>query len=355
MRFLGIVALLMAWLLTAIGVYFELDNLKGRPVAAHAATSGTRAMSLPGTMYVAQQGRLYSFHGGVFKQITPAAGWTSPALSPDRSRLVAVKREFNYSDLYLLGLDGHVEAQLTHNQSGTVELNHWAFFPRFSPDGQSVFYSYDPKDPRNTFRVDLAVYSMPVSGSARPRVWSLPNYYTGGDVDPIPLQNGALIYTKYSIDDKGLVHSQVWMQARALSTGVGLTDSNDDCGQPSLAADGAHLAMVCRRGGGQNVSVDWAALDLATYSLGTPVTLADGQDAAAPAVAPDGESVVFFAPAVAGGPLQLWTVPVPKSPTPAASATASPSATPKAPPAAKPIQVTHNLTFDSTAAPAWGG
>ncbi len=341
-RFLSVVALLMAFLLTAIGVYYELDTLKGRPVAAHAAASGTRATALPGTMYVAQAGRLYSFHGGVFKQLTPAAGWTSPALSPDRSRLVAVKREFNYSDLYLLGLDGHIEAQLTHNENGTVELNHWAFYPRFSPDGQTVFYSYDPKDPGNTFRVDLAIYSLPVSGSTRARVWSLPNHYTGGDVDPIPLTNGGLVYTKYSIDDKGVVHSQVWAQARALSVGVGLTEATDDCARPALAPDGAHLAMVCSRGG-QTGDVEWAALDLATYSLGTPVTLTTGQEAASPAVAPDGQSVAYFAPAVAGGPLQLWTVPVPKS-------TAT-SGTPA--PVAKPVQVTHNLTFDSTAPPAW--
>ena len=347
-RLLGVTALLLAFLATALGVYYGLDNLKGRPIASHAAQSGSRAAALPGTLYVAQQGRLYSFHAGVFKQLTPAAGWTQPALSPDRTRLVAVKREFNYSDLYLLGLDGKVMTQLTHNQSGTVELNHWAFYPRFGSDGQTIFYSFDPKDPGNTFRVDLAVYALTVGSSARPRVWTSPNHYTGGDVAPVPLASGGLMYTKFSIDDQGVVHSQVWVQARTLSIGLGLTTLADDCSQAGLAPDGAHLVMVCTHGT-QGTRLEWAPVDLAGYTLGAPVVLVSGQQVSSPVIAPDGQSIAYFAPAAPGGPLQLWTVALPKSTAP--GATASPAATP--PPAAKPLQVTHNLAFDSTAAPAW--
>lgn len=347
-RLLGVTALLLAFLCTALGVYYELDNLKGRPVASRAAESGTRAVALPGTLYVAQQGRLYSFHAGVFKQLTPAAGWTQPALSPDRTRLAAVKREFNYSDLYLLGLDGKVQSQLTHNQSGSVELNHWAFYPRFSADGQTIFYSYDPKDPGNTFRVDLAVYAMTIGSSARPRVWTSPNHYTGGDTAPQPLPSGGLLYSKFSIDEQGVVHSQIWVQARTLSVGLGLTSLADDCSQGNLAPDGAHLVLVCTHGG-QGTSLEWAPLDLANYSLGTRVTLVSDQLVSSPVVSPDGQSIAYFAPAAPGGPLQLWTVAIPKTPAP----TASPSAPAPAPAPAKPVQVTHNLAFDSTAAPAW--
>ncbi len=350
MRFAGIVALLLAWLCAALGVYFYLDSKKGRPAPAHAAVSGTRGLALPGTMYLAQQGRLYSFKGGVFKQLTPAQGWTSPALSPDRSRLVAVRREFNYSDIYLLGLDGHVIAQLTHNQNGTVELNHWAFYPRFSADGTSVFYSYDPKDPRNTYRVDLAVYSQTVAGGTR-RAWTVPNFYTGGDTTPIPLPNAGLIYTKYSIDDQGAVHSQVWIQARALSAGIGLTNAADDCGQPNLSQDGGKVVMVCTHGG-QTTSLVMAPLNLSDYSLGSPVTLLDNGQAASPAFSPDGQTVAYFASAQPGGPLQLWTVPVSRNaPSPATSSQPATPTTASGP----PVQVTSNLTFDSTAAPAWAG
>lgn len=38
-------------------------------------------------------------------------------------------------------------------------------------------------------------------------------WVTGGKVDPLPLRDGGLIYTRYSVDDKSQVHSQVWFVA----------------------------------------------------------------------------------------------------------------------------------------------
>lgn len=331
-----------------VGVHQLLGSLKGRPAAGARATDSTKAVPVPGTLYLAQGGALYRVRQGAFKQLTPAEGWTQPALSPDKTQLVAVRRDFNSSDLYLLGLDGKVRAQLTHNGSSVVELNHWAFFPRFSPDGSSVFYSYDPKDPGNTFRVDLAVYALPVSG-ARPaaRQWTYPNYYTGGDVGPQPLKNGGLVYSKFEIDDAGKVYSQVWIQARAGSTGVGLTAPADNCGQPSLSEDQSLLVMVCTHGQLGDLVV--ASLDSATFKLGTPVTLLSGKLVAAPAFSPDGKLVAFFAPDTEGGPFQLWTIGSLPSPAP------PPSAQPTAKPSPNPTltEITSGLALDSTSAPLW--
>jgi len=123
------------------------------------------------------------------------------ALSPDGSRLVAVKRSVNVSDLYLISPAGRISEQLTHSESPTVESNHWVFYPRYSHDGSTVFFSYDAKDPYNSYRVDLAILATSaINPSARAERWTVPNDYTGGDVSPIPLRSGALIYTKFSID-----------------------------------------------------------------------------------------------------------------------------------------------------------
>ena len=112
---------------------------------------------------------------GLFKQITPAEGWAQPAASPGGSHLVAIKRSLNASDIYLLGTNGQVESRLTKNVSKRVEANHWAFYPRFSPDGSAVFYSYDAKDPYNSYRVDLAIHSRPANPAAtRSTDWTQP-------------------------------------------------------------------------------------------------------------------------------------------------------------------------------------
>jgi len=301
-------------------------------------------VSLPGTIYLAQGGALYRFRAGTFTRLTAAEGWTEPAESPDGASLVAVKRALNFSDLYLLDTAGNVKRQLTHNASGVVERNHWAFYPRFSHDGQTVFYAYDPKDPYNSYRVDLAIYATPLGATAAPKAWTSPNYYTGGDVTPLPVESGALIYTKYSIDQQGQVHSQVWVQARAGSVGVGLTKPEDDCQQPAISPQGTTLAMVCRHG--QTIAdLEVAPLNLASFSIGPPIALVPAGLLAAPAFSPDGQTLAYFAPASGDGPLQLWTVGMQN---PAAA-----SASPVAPAPALPRRITSSLAFDSTAAPAW--
>src|SRR5207245_11370361 len=128
----------------------------------------------------------------------------------DGSELVAVRKQPNWSDLYLLATTGRVVSQLTHDSSTTVELNHWALYPRFSPDGTQVFYTYDPKDPYNVYRVDLAIFaSRSDTASQSALEWTYPNQYTGGDVGPLPLSGGGLIFTRFSLDLQAKGHSQI--------------------------------------------------------------------------------------------------------------------------------------------------
>ncbi len=336
----GLLIALMAGFGLSVYRLFESQK-RAEPTVANPTKTST--VTLPGTMYLAQGGALYQFQRGKFVKLTPAAGWMQPALAPDGTRLAAVKRVFNFSDLYLLDTAGHVQEQLTHNGAVRVESNHWAFFPRFSADGKSVFYSYDPKDPGNTFRVDLAIYALPLAGGAA-REWTYPNFYTGGDATPLPLKSGALVYTKSSIDPKGAVHTQIWLQLRAGSTGVGLTAPEDDCDQPTVSPDWSQLAMACRHGA-LTADLEVAAPDLAHLQLGTPAVLVPAGLNAAPAFSPDGHTLAYFAPDGPSGPFQLWAVALPTA--------AGPSPSPRPAAASEPRQITHALAFDTTAAPAW--
>lgn len=326
--------LAVAMVAVALGTYLAVGLLRGgRGAVAHPTSS---LVSLPGTVYLTQGGAIYQLRRGSFKQITTDAGWAQLGASADGRRLVAVKRSVNSSDLYLLDTSGRVQAQLTHNGVRRADLNHWAFYPRFSPDGSVVFYSYDPKDAYNSYRVDLAIFSRPADPLAGVATrWTLPNLYTGGDADPVPLK-GALIFTRYSIDDHSRVHSQVWLQAGPGSAGVALTVPGDDCAQPAVSPDEQRLAMVCRHGDPRSADLEVAGLDLGSVSIGAPTTLVSGELLASPAFSPDGHSLAFLAPAPPGGPFQLWTVP--------ASA-----------PVVSPRQITQNLGVDSDSAPVWVG
>jgi len=308
--------------------------------------TSTSVASLPGTIYFAQQGAIYSLQNGSFHQLTPDGGWMQPAVSPDGSRLVAVKRDVDSSDLYELGTNGRGQTRLTNNSTRVVENNHWAFYPRFNATGSRLYYSFDPKDPYNDYRVDFVIYAMTPPSPRSAVVWSTPNQYTGGDVEPVPV-NGGLIYTKYSIDDRSAVHSQVWFQRRAGSPGIALTPADADCSQAAVSPDSSTLAMVCRHGALDAASLEVASLDLAQLKLGASQTLVGGQLVAWPVFSPDGKTLAYLAPTTTGGPFQLWTIP-------AATNTASGAASP-ATPAARPTptQITTNRSFDSNSAPAW--
>src|SRR5207249_2567559 len=80
--------------------------------------------------------------------------------------LLAVKRSGFSSDIYILNQFGRPLKQLTVNQAPRRSYdtgdNHWAFYPRSSADGKTVFLSYDK--PKGGYEVDLSVWSMPVNG-----------------------------------------------------------------------------------------------------------------------------------------------------------------------------------------------
>lgn len=335
MKIATYVVLLLAMCAFGFGVYKFAGALKSD--SSHIKRpSATNAAVLPGTMFVAQDGAIYKLHGGTFTQITDNAGWTQPSASPDGGKLVAVQRHQNWSDVYLLDDNGRQLAQLTHFQSGSAEGSHWGFQPRFSADGSHIFFAYDNKDAYGTFKVDLAIIAIPSDGSAGDAVWTTPNQYTGGDTDPVPLRDGGLIYTKYSINDKDEVHSQVWLVKQPGAVGTALTQPDEDCAQPGLSSDEKSIAMICRHGQLQLTQLVMASFDATAGTLGPESVLVDGKLAAAPVFSPDGKTIAFLAPGQHGGPFQLWTVP----------ATASPS-----PSAIKAI--TANVGLDSGAAPVW--
>jgi TolB protein len=317
-----------------VGVYHAAGYLKAsRPQVQR--PSQTTGPSLPGTIFVVQGGAIYRYSQGKFTQITSQAGWLQPAADPTGSRLVAVRRQPNVSDLFLMQLNGRAFASLTHDSSTTIENNHWALYPRFSPDGSQIFYDYDPRDPYNSYRVDLAIFASPAEVASGSVQWTFPNPYTGGDVNPVPLRGGGLIYTRFSIDDQSKMHSQVWYQARPGSPGTPLTDPADDCLQPAVSSDERQIAMVCTHGQPQSADLTTAGFDRAALTLGPPTVLVRDRLAASPTFAPDGKTIAYLAPETPGGGFQLWTVSAVRSTAPA------------------PRAISSALDLDATSAPVW--
>lgn len=306
-------------------------------------TSTHPQFTLPGTLYVVQQGAIYSLHGNDFTALTAQEGWMQPALLPDGSGLLAVKETAHYfSDIYVLGTNGQVRQQVSHNgvptpKDGDLSGNHWAFYPRLGPDSR-VYFSYD--SPKAGFQVDLAVWSSTLDGFGNRHAmtqYTSPDPYTGGDVEPIPLADGGIIYSGYAYGGDGKAFAQIFYQSAPGNDSVALTDPKSNCFQPSLSAQN-ELAFICSPSSTES-DLELAAYDPAKHTLTGQHTLASGGLTAAPSWSPDGSSLLYYAPASSGsGYFELWWIDHATTATPAA-----------------PRELTTQLDLDSTSAAVWGG
>lgn len=375
-RLVVVVALAVAMAGSGYLTYSVLGRFKHAEAlrqAPHDPAATRTPLVLPGTIYLTHQGDIYALHNGGFTKVathTAGASWAMPSLDP-QGRLLAVLRSDTSSDLYLLdATTGTVLGRLTSDEAGkrygdnSLEYDRWAFYPRASADGRSLLFSFD--SPKCGYRTALAVWSMPLpaagvtpspppapratSGCPAPtgppgaRRQTTPNDYTGGDVMPLPVAGGGMLFVRYSFDQQFHVHSAIWYQRSAADAGVAVTDPADDCSQPALAPDGVTLAMVCTHGG-PTTSLEVARLTLDASArpgsareavLAAARSLPAGALLAMPAWAPDGSGLVYLAPDQSGGPFELWWV--------GGAAGATPS---------QALALTDQLAFDATSPPSW--
>jgi Tol biopolymer transport system component len=374
-RFVLAVALALLMVITGTATYLSLGNHQTRvalkPQKPTQPTPKPKAFVLPGTLYLAQQGAIYSYNSGRFHQITAEAGWMQPALYPDASNLLVVKNSGQYSDIYVMNRFGTVQRQVTDN-SGPPRINypsykHWSFYPRLSFDSGTLWMTYD--EPKFEYDTGFSVWAMPFNQTMRQaRLWSISGYYTGGDVQPVPLPAGGVMYTRYTYPADGKLTGQLWFIDRANSNGRAMTTEDEDCRSPSLSPDGKQIAMICT----YKKQVSYLTIvPLNGSTLGGRKVVVADQMVAQPAWAPDGSGIAYLAtdPNSAAGNFQLWFLPrdaynpPPPSPTPIPTPTPggphngplpAPAPAPVTTPAAiKPIQLTVNLALDATSPLAW--
>jgi hypothetical protein len=343
-RFLPAIAVLAVMALFGLGVYSVLGTLKSNKHHSQKPTQTKALIDLPGTVYVVQNGSIYSLNDLTFTELkAPPDDWVQVEPGPNGD-ILAVAYSSMYSAVYQLSPQGAVIHELLSESSSQYFDNHWAYYPRVSPNGNTLFYAWDWYEPGNQYNVDFQIQSVPLSDpSANATIWSESDlFYQGGDVEPIPLANGGLIYTKYDINDQssspdeGDTYGQLAYASSPGAVPTFLTTAAEDCGEPALSPSGSDIAMVCTNNTFQTTTLDVASWNGTT--LGTPVPIANGPLPASPTWSPDGKNVLYLNTLLTdkSSPFQLWWVP---------------DAAAKKP--GVPQQVTQDLNFTATSPPVW--
>jgi hypothetical protein len=305
--------------LTGLAANRALAAFQTRGGAATLVSTTSPQVRLPGTIFVTQEGAIYAISGSSVRRLAlPSGGsWTQPRVLPDGT-LIVVRRFDQYSDLYHVSAAGKVIAQMTADAQSTsnktLQLDHWVLWPAIGPDGTSVYFATDsPKPaPGKSYEVDFSVWSAPLSGqiaigdggiSVGTR-WSVPDVYTGGDIEPVPLPDGNVVYSSYANTGKGTVVSVIGLQTGPGTAMVSLTTPAQDCGAPAVAADGATVAMVCDQG--QTANIEVAMIE--GTKLSTPHIVVANCLCNSPSWSPSGDDLIYMNASDPDGNFGLWYV-----------------------------------------------
>jgi Tol biopolymer transport system component len=335
-----ILGLSVLWASFGFGVYHLLESRKSNLTATLSVKTPTQeapSFSLPGTIYVSQAGQLYRYAGGRFTSLnlpTADRSWMQPAAGPDGD-LVAVARFSQWSDIYLVDGHGTVIGRLTNNATTKPhpELNAWSFWPHLAADGRTLVSGWDGPKTGLSYEVHFAVWSGPIAGKVDTTKWTSPTLYTGGDVSPIPLPTGGVVYARYAINPDENITSRLAIVARPGAAPTFLTAAADDCNAPAVSPDGTELAMICTS---DTQSARLEVVPLVSGVPGPAKILVDNCLCTSPAFSPSGTDLLYYAPTDKTGHFELWWL---------KNATAAVPAV--------PLPITNHLDLDATSPPAW--
>lgn len=287
------------------------------------ASPALAAPDVPGRIFFVHEGDIWVLENGRPRPITFDGGWRQPSPSPDGSRIAVVGAYASATDLFLINSDGSVETQLTRNRPRGLANNEWAFYPRWSPSGQSIAYISD----RASFYPMLWI--MRADGTAPRQITFVRNGADAIGSFAWSPDGGQIAATRFSVSDSQISLIDLGPPA----TSRPLTAEPGGAFDPAWSPDGRFLAYVARVGNRAVVS----ALEPQT---GSPAMLLVETDLArAPQWSPSGSSLAYLA--LAGGNFEIFMVDVRQDANGVMQA-------------GRPVQLTNDLGADSASGLSWG-
>ena len=185
--------------------------------SSYIPTSTRPAIVLPGTLYLAQGGQLYSLSDGFFTSLhssTSAGTWMQPAYVPGTQNIVAVLRVRRILEPVPAQQSGDGDSPAQQQRGGALQGE-----PRCGsttgcsgrvsvPTGTPVLRVRPAEELDHVRRRFLDMVGFATGTLANQRLTTA-NPFTGGDVDPTPMANGDVIFSRYAISNGARSHSSL--------------------------------------------------------------------------------------------------------------------------------------------------
>jgi len=314
---LGLVGI-VALLLTSVYVP-QPSALASEPAAL------TWKAPVSGRIALGHDGEIWVVDGAGSRQLTQGVRyWGQPDWAPDGSRLAMVGWAESASDIYLVEADGSSQRQVTQNRRGRRgQDSDWVFFPRWSPDGQTVALLSD----RNTTYPML--WLMRPDGS---NLRQLTRPLSGADIiDSFTWSPDGL---RIAATRFGPQVSQVHVVEIARpTTSRALTNEPGGAFDPAWSPEGRFIAYAARDGRRSSIQV------IDAEGAGPPTALVQTELARSPRWSPSGSQLAYLA--LAGREFELFVVDI------ATDADGRISA------AGRPSQLTSQFGVDATSGLSW--
>ncbi len=205
------------------------------PAAAPALLQ--RQDSLAGKLVYVREGNLWVWQAGEARQLTTGGTWRQPAISPDGSEIAYAYREQNFSDLFVMSVDGSSTRRLTRGQATAIRENDWAFRPAWSPDGTRIAYISDAS---SYFPV---VWVMNKDGGLKRQVVG-----TVANIDAVDAIAWSPDGKRLAFTGMGREPSQIWILDVARGYVEKLTSQLQGAFDPAWSPGGDTIAYIAREG-----------------------------------------------------------------------------------------------------------
>jgi TolB protein len=302
--------------------------LLGFGITPTPADSGVReaaaAQSPPaGRILFGHSGDIWVAEGGGVAPLTQGGRyWGQADWSPDGSRVALIGWSQNATDLFIFDPGGEKWLQITRSQQRRLADNDWIYFPRWSPDGESIAYLSD----RNSEYAMLWTIRPDGTGARQ-----LMNVRSGlSALDSLSWSpDGSKIAVTGFRDRVGQIY--IIDLARPANPRV-LTAEPGGAFDPAWSPDGEHIAYVAREGRTTVIRV------IEAEGSGTGTTIIQGEFPRSPRWSPYGSELAYIA--LAGSEFELFVAPI------GVSGEGSYAA-------GRSMQLTRQFGVDSTSALSW--